>query len=190
MLHWTADSHEPAVAQEGHYLGARSKFQNTRTTRSLVLVMAERRRRRRMWKISDSTIGVLCPKSAQQDLPLGPPLTLVEIFQKYRKIIELEYISTLTHVFVKILLEKNMNTFKTRCQNEFTVKGQKKFKLLLFNFFMISMGFLLYWKVISRIFLQNNKPFPVIQDFGNVSWRNPLINWEYLKDFSVAKNPL
>ena len=56
--------------------------------------------------------------------------------------------------------------YMTRCQNEFTVRGQKKQN---WNFcFLLFYDFLGYWKVIFRIFLQ--KPF----------------NWEHLKHFFIA----
>ena len=61
-----------------------------------------------------------------------------------------------------------------------------KFKLLFFDFLVISVGSFEYWKVLFRIFLQNNKPFPVFQKYGSESLRNPIINWEHLKYFFIA----
>jgi hypothetical protein len=64
---------------------------------------------------------------------------------------------------------------------------KQKFENLFFIYFVISLGSFEYWKVIFRIFLQNNKPFPVFQKYGSVSPRNRIINWEHLTYFCYAK---
>ena len=62
-----------------------------------------------------------------------------------------------------------------------------KFEMMFFINFVISLRSFEYWKVIFRIFLQNNKPFPVFQKYGSLSPRNPIINWEHLKYFCIVK---
>ena len=56
----------------------------------------------------------------------------------------------------------------------------------VFSYLEISLGSFEYWKVIFRIFLQNNKPFLVFQNSGSVSLRNPIINWEHSRYLFIA----
>ena len=74
----------------------------------------------------------------------------------------------------------------TRCQSEFTVRGQKP-KIWIFQVFYDFHRFntALHWKVIFRIFLQTNELFLLFQDFGNMSRRNPIVNWEDLRFFLI-----
>ena len=86
-------------------------------------------------------------------------------------------LATLQYIAVRYILFLILCCYMTRCQNEYSVKGQKTQNL---NFCFSSS--ILYLKVIFKIFLLNNEPFPHFEDFGNLSPKIPLFT-ENASDF-------